>query len=249
MESRANVLLTNVFGHTHITVSLDDENVYDAIKFRPSFMVKITSPEEVFNRHADDLVLYYPDYHREAGEQPLPGKRRRKRSRSPSERGKRSRSSPSIRDDEKPGEKESATANSNPEKDPADPKTWSRADWRAHHQDLTSSYCKFSGGRTKYRALHKTSTQINYDGTRGRWPAFLIVSRLHRMGVFWYTGVQTNPEWQHEPGCVRSGNTKPPQLDPNSHRKNGWTTAFFVISGNHCQPSRSEHSDHHDYTR
>ena len=249
MESRANVLLTNVFGHTHITVSLDDENVYDAIKFRPSFMVKITSPEEVFNRHADDLVLYYPDYHREAGEQPLPGKRRRKRSRSPSERGKRSRSSPSIRDDEKPGEKESATANSNPEKDPADPKTWSRADWRAHHQDLTSSYCKFSGGRTKYRALHKTSTQINYDGTRGRWPAFLIVSRLHHMGVFWYTWVQTNPEWQHEPGCVRSGNTKPPQLDPNSHRKNGWTTAFFVISGNHCQPSRSEHSDHHDYTR
>ena len=122
MESRANVLLTNVFGHTHITVSLDDENVYDAITFRSSFMVKITSPEEVFNRHADDLVLYYPDYHREAGEQPLPGKRRRKRSRSPSERGKRSRSSPSVRDDEKPGEKESATANSNPEKDPADPK-------------------------------------------------------------------------------------------------------------------------------
>ena len=105
MESGANFLLTNVFGHTHITVSLDDENVYDAIKFRSSFMIKITSPEEVFDRHADDLVLYYPDYHREAGEQPLPGKRRRKRSRSPSERGKRSRSSPSIRDDEKPRRK------------------------------------------------------------------------------------------------------------------------------------------------
>ena len=91
MESRANVLLTNVFGHTQITVSLDDENVYDAIKFRSSFMVKITSPEEVFNRHADDLVLHYPDYHREAGEQPLPGKRRRKRSRSPQASGENDR--------------------------------------------------------------------------------------------------------------------------------------------------------------